>query len=684
MINKMNTILRAGMPYAVPRGIAYDRSLRCAECASSVATSRETSFARPHNAGNWRSSRRNEGRNVTNKGTVAVPLQAGGIGYTLGMGEIDDNSVGLVETRTIRLIEAEQPLRLESGKTLGPIDVAYETYGKLNEARDNAILVCHALSGNAHAAGYHSPEDSKPGWWEGMIGPDKGIDTEKYFVICSNFLGGCAGTTGPSSINPRTGKPYGLDFPIITIADMVEVQKRLLEALGIEHLLAVIGGSIGGMQVLQWAISYPQMMDAALPIATTSHLGAQSIAFDAVGRNAILADGDFADGQYHDRTVPARGLGIARMIGHITYLSEEGMRQKFGRELRAAEKYSYDFNSEFAVETYLDYQGQTFVERFDANSYLYITKASDYFDLAKTYGSLKDAFARVQARFLIISFSSDWLFTPAQAEAMVDALIANGKEVSYANIASTYGHDAFLLENDTLGSFIRCFLAATHCRAGQAVEGPCCEPNVPALSRYEQAYRARVDYELIESLIEPDSKVLDVGCGDGELLTRLRRDQHIDGKGIELQQDLVLGSICRRLSIIQRDIERGLGSCADKSFDYVILSQTVQTIKDPERVFRELLRVGRRVIVSFPNFAHWRCRLQLLLSGRAPVTRQLPFGWHDTPNIHCLSLKDFDRFCAKLGVTVEKRVPLVKTRPSPVRFAPNLFAEQAIYVARKD
>jgi len=600
------------------------------------------------------------------------------------MSKMDENSVGLVETRTIRLIEEGQPLRLESGKTLGPIDVAYETYGQLNEAKDNAILICHALSGNAHAAGYHSGDDTKPGWWDGMVGPGKGIDTDKYYVICSNFLGGCAGTTGPSSVNPTTGKAYGLDFPIITIADMVEVQKLLLEALGVEHLLAVIGGSIGGMQVLQWAISYPDMIDAALPIATTTHLGAQSVAFDAVGRNAILADADFAGGQYHDKQLPARGLGIARMIGHITYLSEEGMRQKFGRALRAAESYSYDFNSEFAVETYLEHQGQTFVERFDANSYLYITKASDYFDLEKDFGSLTQAFAGVRSRFLVVSFSSDWLFTPAQSEAMVDALIANGKDVSYVNVASSYGHDAFLLENETLGSFIRCFLASTHAAPGDEAGGVCCKREVPALSRIEKAHWARVDYELIESLIEPDSAVLDVGCADGALLGRLRQDKHIDGRGIELQQDLVLGGVCRRLSIIQRDIERGLASCADKSFDYVILSQTVQTIKDPEMVFGELLRVGRRVIVSFPNFAYWRCRLQLLLTGKAPVTSQLPFGWYDTPNIHCLSLKDFDAFCRKLGVTVEKRIPLVKTRRSPVRFGPNLFAEQAIYVARKD
>jgi homoserine O-acetyltransferase len=360
------------------------------------------------------------------------------------------------------------------------------------------------------------------------------------------------------------------------------------------------------------------------------------------------------------------------------------MREKFGRELRAAADYSYDFNSEFAVETYLDHQGQSFVERFDANSYLYITKASDYFDLPRTHGSLERAFSDVRARFLIVSFSSDWLFTPAQSEAMVDALLANGKDVSSVNIASGYGHDAFLLESETLGSFIRCFLAASHGEVQMSSAGTCCEPETQALSEYEQAHRTRVDYELIQSLIEPNRTVLDVGCGDGELLARLRRDRQTEGRGIELEQDQVLSCVCRRLPIVQRDIERGLSCFADKTFDYVILSQTVQTIVDPEKVFEELLRVGRRVIVSFPNFGHWRCRLQLLLKGRAPVTRQLPFHWHNTPNIHSLSLKDFDAFCRNLGVTVERRIPLVETRLSPVRFGPNLLAEQAIYVTRKD
>ncbi len=592
--------------------------------------------------------------------------------------------MGLVETKVLRVVESDAPLLLECGKRLGPIDVAYETYGQLNEARDNAILVCHALSGSAHAAGVHCPDDAKPGWWEDMIGPGKGIDTDKYFVLCSNVLGGCSGTTGPSSVDPETGQPYGLRFPIITIADMVRVQKLLLDRLGIEHLLAVIGGSIGGMQVLQWSIAYPEMMDAAIPVATTTHLGAQSIAFDAVGRNAILADANFANGQYHGKSAPARGLAIARMIGHITYLSEEGMRQKFGRQLRSTEKYSYDFNSEFSVETYLDYQGQTFVDRFDANSYLYITKASDYFDLARDHGSLQQAFANAKARFLVVSFSSDWLFTPAQSEAIVDALVANGRDVSFCNIDSSYGHDAFLLESDTLGAFINCFLTATQRRNSVEVEGVCCPRHPTAPSRAEQAHRARVDYQLVESLIEPDATVLDVGCGDGELLARLRHDKRIEGRGIELEQDLVLNGVCKRLSIIQYDIERGLGSYADRSFDYAILSQTVQTIRDPERVLTELLRVGRQVVVSFPNFAHWRSRVQLMCRGKAPVTRQLPFGWHDTPNIHCLSLKDFDEFCGHLGATIERRVPLVKTRPSPVRLWPNLLAEQVIYVLRKD
>jgi len=622
---------------------------------------------------------------ITAQDDGCLALYRQGVWGILGlvMAELKENSVGIVKTHTTRVVDEDSPLELACGKSLGPVDVAYETYGKLSADGDNAILICHALSGNAHVAGLNNPNDRKPGWWDNMVGPGRGIDTNKYYVICSNVLGGCSGTTGPSSIDPKTGKPYGLDFPIITVADMVKMQKLLLDKLGVKKLLAVMGGSIGGMQVLQWVIEYPDFVRAALPIATTSHLSAQSIAFDTVGRNAILADADFADGRYHDTGQPARGLGIARMIGHITYLSEAGMREKFGRRLRTADDYKYDFDSEFAVETYLDYQGQSFVERFDANSYLYITRASDYFDLTKDYGSLEKAFANVKSRFLVVSFSSDWLFTPAQSRAIVDALAANRKDVSYCNVASPYGHDAFLLEPDALGRFICCFLKATY-DPQNLKPCSCYAQRGRGLSALEQPNRARIDYDLIESLIEPDSTVLDVGCGDGELLANLVRDKNIKGEGIELDQELVLDCICRGLPVIQQDIEQGLCYYGDKSFDYVILSQTVQTLKNPEKVFVELLRVGKKVIVSFPNFAHWRCRVQMGLCGKAPITGRLPFEWHNSPNIHFLSLKDFDAFCKKLGVRVVSRIPLGRSLARAVRFAPNLFAEQVVYITSRD
>jgi homoserine O-acetyltransferase len=594
------------------------------------------------------------------------------------------NSVGIVQTQTVRVVEPDAPLRLKCGKDLGPIDVAYETYGQLNEKKDNALLICHALSGNAHVAGYHSDDDSKPGWWDIMVGPGKPIDTNKYFVICSNFLGGCSGTTGPSDINPATNRPYGLDFPIITIEDTVLVQKRLLDTLGIGHLLAVIGGSMGGMQVLQWAISYPDFVDAVVCAASTVRLNAQSIAFDAVGRNAILADPNFDDGQYHGHALPSRGLAIARMIGHITYLSEESMRQKFGRQLRAADKYNYDFNSEFSVETYLDYQGQTFIERFDANCYLYISMAMDYFDLAQEYGALRQAFSNSSCRFLIVSFSSDWLFTPRQSEEIVDALGAENKDVSYCNIHSPYGHDAFLLEAQTLGKLIEGFIDSTwhRIRTNQKVRHA---PQIkqPSSNSFDHAKRSRVDYQLIDSLIPANSRVLDLGCGDGELLGRLIQDKDVSAEGIELDEDMVVHCVQRGLSVIHRDIERGLEMYPNDTFDYAVLSQTIQTLRQPQKVLQELHRVAKKVIVSFPNFGYWLCRSQLMFKGISPQTKQLPFRWHNSPNVHFFTLKDYDRFCAELGIKIERRIPLGKTTTLPVCILPNLFATQAVYVTSK-
>jgi homoserine O-acetyltransferase len=362
----------------------------------------------------------------------------------------------IAETRTERF----ESLALDCGETLAPVDVAYETYGELNAARSNAIYVCHALTGDAHAAGI-SHDGGKPGWWDSMIGPGKAFDTDRYFVICSNVLGGCRGTTGPASIDPATGKPYAMGFPVITIPDMVRLQKMLIERLGIERLLAVTGGSMGGMQALEWAAAYPEAVVSAIPIATTARHSAQQIAFNEVGRQAIMADLDWNEGNYYGANPPARGLAVARMVGHITYMSDESMREKFGRRLRDKETFGFDFSVDFEVESYLRYRGTQFVGRFDANSYLYITKAMDYFDLANGTGSLAGAFRNGDTRFLAISFTSDWLYPSYQLVEVVQALRGMNRDVAYCELPSNYGHDAFLVDVGEQTEVVRGFLAAT-------------------------------------------------------------------------------------------------------------------------------------------------------------------------------------------------------------------------------
>jgi homoserine O-acetyltransferase len=362
----------------------------------------------------------------------------------------------IVETYCARF----ESLSLEGGATLSPVDVAYQTYGELNKDRNNAILVLHAFTGDAHAAGI-SAETGKPGWWDNMIGPGKAFDTDKYFIICSNVLGGCQGTTGPSSINPATGKLYGMSFPVFTIADMVRLQRMLVSHLGIKQLLAVAGGSMGGMQALQWAVSYPDMVRAAIPIATTARHSAQQIAFNEVGRQAIMADPDWNEGNYYEGKPPARGLAVARMVGHITYMSDESMHEKFGRKLRDKDAFGYDFSIDFEVESYLRYRGSQFVGRFDANSYLYITKAEDYFDLTNGSGALVPAFERGNTRFLVISFSSDWLYPTYQSQEIVRVLRRLNRDVAYSDLQSNYGHDAFLVDIAEQTDLIRGFLAST-------------------------------------------------------------------------------------------------------------------------------------------------------------------------------------------------------------------------------
>lgn len=362
-------------------------------------------------------------------------------------------SVGASVTK---YLDIQEPLELESGAKIGPLRIAYETYGWLNKDRSNAILVCHPLSGDAHAAGFHDGE-SRPGWWDIAIGPGKGFDTTKFFVICSNVLGGCKGTTGPSSIDPATGRPYGTSFPVVTIKDMVNAQKMLVDRLGITQLFAVAGGSMGGMQALQWAVSYPEMMRKAVVIASTAYSTPQQIAFNAVGRKAIISDPAWNKGDYYGRRPPSDGLSLARMVGHITYLSDESMLHKFGRNLQGKETVGFDFSTDFQVESYLNHQGDSFIKRFDPNSYLYITKAIDYFDL-NVRGSLITGLSGVKAEVLVIGISSDWLYPPYQSQEIVTALRANGLKAFYGEIRSNYGHDAFLLEQGQLNYLLKSFL----------------------------------------------------------------------------------------------------------------------------------------------------------------------------------------------------------------------------------
>ncbi|MDH3258698.1 MAG: homoserine O-acetyltransferase [Deltaproteobacteria bacterium] len=370
----------------------------------------------------------------------------------------EKGSVGIVEKKFFTFAEPPDEFVLESGKKLGPITLAYETYGELNENRTNAILLFHALSGDSHAAGKYSEDDKKTGWWDNLVGPGKAFDTDKFFVLCSNVIGGCQGSTGPSSINPQTGKPYGMSFPIITIRDMVTVQTHLLDHLGIKKVFAAAGGSMGGMQVLRFAVSYPERVAVSIPIATSAKSSPQSMGFSEVGRRAVMSDPNFNGGDYYGKEIPRNGLALARMVGHITYLSDESMQEKFGRKLRNKEKPSFKFDVDFEVQSYLRHKGDTFVDRFDPNSYLYITKAIDYFDLPIETGSLVKTFEKVKASHLVISFSADWLYPSYQSKEIVRALMLNGVDVTYCEIDSNYGHDAFLLDEGEISIVIKNYL----------------------------------------------------------------------------------------------------------------------------------------------------------------------------------------------------------------------------------
>ncbi len=574
------------------------------------------------------------------------------------------------------------PMTLERGGELPSVTVAYETYGTLNADRSNAVLLCHALSGDSHVA-KHDPEDL-PGWWDVAVGSGRFIDTDRFFVICPNVLGGCRGTTGPNSLNPATGQRYGQDFPTITMGDMVEAQRMLVDHLGIDRLLAVVGGSMGGQVVLEWARRHPGRLRGAVPLATAPRLTSQALAFDVVGRNAILRDPGFLGGQYYggEGGGPLVGLAIARMIGHITYLSREAMREKFDLDRLRPRDVPTEFEKKFSVGSYLGYQGDKFVERFDANSYISLTMAMDLFHLGSTREELAAALGPAECRWLVLSFSSDWLFPPDQSREIVDALLAANRPVTYCNITSSCGHDAFLLPNDAdrYGEMLRAFL---HDLLGEPV--PASVP-LPTCGTHPTSifHARRLDYDRIVELIPPASSVLDLGCGMGDLLECLRQRGHRRIMGVELHEAPIIACARKGLDVVQMDLNRGLGSFADGQFDCVVLSQTLQAVQDVEVVIGDMLRVGQRGVVSFPNFAYHKHRRVLAEDGRSPRTSGLlRYDWYNTPNIRFFSIRDFEEFCSDRGIVIDRRIALDTEEGVEVTDDPNLHADLAIFVLRR-
>lgn len=606
--------------------------------------------------------------------------------------DIFESSDSVRNARPLQYLQTavfKEPLKLENGETLPEITVAYETYGTLNEQRTNAILLCHAISGDSHVASHDSEDD--PGWWEIAVGPGKAIDTDRYFVICPNILGGCRGTTGPDSINPVTNRPYGAEFPMITIGDIVEVERILADHLGIRRFLAVVGASVGGLVVLEWATRFPDRLAGAVAVATSAHLTSQALAFDVVARNAILSDPHFHGGQYYDKgTFPGKGLAIARMLGHITYLSLESMNKKFGQDKNIARDVKTHFETKFSVGSYLAYQGDKFVERFDANSYLSLSMAMDLFELGETKEKLDANLRGSMCRWLLMSFTSDWLFPPFQSQEIVDSLLSLDKKVSYCNIKSDCGHDAFLLPNEyeIYGEMIRAFLK--NLELEQAVEIPPADsPGIlaeavsdPPLEK--PAKPPRFDYDRILELIPNEARVLDLGCGSGTLLSRLRERGHSKVLGLEIDECLVLRSMRRGLDVVQADLNDGLRAFGDRQFDFVVLSKTLQTVHDVGFILEEMLRVGTRCIVSFPNLGYHEYRRQLADDGRAPqIDPLLNRKWYDTHDLRFLTLDDFEEFCAENGFRIHQRVALDTHSGKEVHNDPNRNADIAIVVLSK-
>jgi len=549
-----------------------------------------------------------------------------------GSGSYDwSRSVGVVETRTVRLVPPGG-FRCERGDALPELEIAYETYGTLNAARDNAVMITPALTAGAHVAGFHGSRENlaSKGWWDAMVGPGKPIDTTRWFVVCSSLLGGCSGTTGPLSIHPLTGRPYGYDFPDITIGDMVEVQRCLLDHLGIASLHAIVGGSLGGMQSLEWSLRHPGKVRHCAVIAATASLSAQNLAFDIIARNAILHDEGWQGGHYGP-----------------------------------------------------------------SDAYLRITHAMDNFDLSVSYGKtpeppkgsgmdavrenhrirLAEAFARSECNYLIVALKSDWLFPSSHSWEMAEVLLGLERNVSFCELDGDGGHDGFLIESEAkpLEGLLAAFL-------GDADK----VPQRPVETVEKQA-RAE-DRAVIAGMVASGTRVLDVGCGDGELLDFLVRERGCTGMGVDIDRDAVTATLAHGIPALQSDVDDNLREFADGSFDCVVLNNTLQAVGKPELVLEEILRVGREAIVSFPNFGHWSCVLPILLRGRMPRTKTLAFEWYDTPNLHFFTMRDFQDFCKLRGIEVLD-LQIIRTDLPSRLFAAvgleNLSAERVIARLRR-
>lgn len=553
------------------------------------------------------------------------------------------NGVGVVETHTLTLSLPEGGFRLEEGGSLPRVDVAWESCGLVKPENDNVVFICHALTGDAHVAGRYANESESSGWWESIVGPGKAIDTNRYRVICANVLGGCKGTTGPSSVNPATGRPWGSAFPRFTIGDTVEVYRSLLRELGVTHLAGLVGGSFGGIQVCEWLAAHPNEVDKAVMIASGAALNSQALAFDIVGRYAITLDPHWHGGDYYDRPFEDRpnvGLAQARQVAHITYLSLDLLNRRFGRKQQEdwlakgaewLEAHAAKFGTTFAIESYLRYQAKKFIARFDANSYLQITHAMDRYDASVKYGSLDEVCRRITAKLLLVSISGDWLFSEEQSRNIAAAMLRQGKDVSYSHLDIKVGHDGFLTHTKELGKLMGAFFAS-----------------VPT----EVSSEKRQKLAPIVEMIPEGGQVLDIGCGSGSLLTLLR-EKKVRGTGIEIDFGKIVDGVRGDLNVLYEDADEGLGLLPDAAYDVAVLSETLQTVKRPREILVKILDKAKEAVVTIPNFASIGIRLHLLLTGRMPVGSELPFEWYDTPNTHFFTFHDFRALCAKEGIEIK-------------------------------